>query len=118
MADSDDIVNEILRASRPGFQRAKEKTASDTPEPRATAQAQSPDLSYLLRKVEGHGRASDAGASPDVADVIVRAMGGGQTADTIQAPHETQIVKIENDAGEKTRGVFDITGKIQIGGAS
>ena len=119
MADSDDIVNEILRKTRPGFTKASSKPKSDAMENRAKPEAQSPDLAYMRAKLGSTISPSDGSASSiDAGDLILNVMAPKNTDSGTKRLRDTRIVKIENDEGDKTRAVFDITGKKKIGEAS
>lgn len=118
MANSDDIVNEILKKAKPGFRKAKRSLKADAVTSRAKAQGQSRDLSYVRAKLAPKAEADTAVSAPDAGDVILNIMGSkrGTLAPTEQS--DTRIVKIENDEGQKTRAVLDVTGKKKIGEAS
>lgn len=117
MANSDDIVNEILRKTRPGFKKASSKPKSDAMENRARPEAQSPDLAHVRAELGNTISPSDSSAT-DAGDLILNIMAPKNAASGTKQLRETRIVKIENDEGDKTRAVFDITGKKKIGEAS
>ena len=118
MSDSDEIVNEILRKAKPGFRKASSRPKADAVASRAKAQGQSRDLSYVRAKLAPKVKA-DAGVSPaDAGDVILNIMGSKRATLAPTEQSDTRIVKIENDEGQKTRAVLDVTGKKKIGEAS
>lgn len=119
MADSDEIVNEILRKTKPGFTKATSKPKADALENRATPHAQSRDLSYMLAKFATPRSKSDATVpSADAGDVILNIMGSNRADSSPGEQNDTRIVKIQNEEGDKTRAVLDVTGKKKIGEAS
>jgi hypothetical protein len=118
MTDAEDVVNEILRTTSPGFKQASLKRVSDAPENRAKPEAQSPDLSYVRSKLGQESPASDSPGAADAGNVILRIMGTTAADTDAKTPRDTRIVKIENDEGQKTRTVLDVTGKKQIGASS
>jgi hypothetical protein len=118
MSDSDEIVNEILEKTKPGFRKAASRLKEDAVKSRAKAQGQSRDLSYVRAKLAPKAKADATVPQPDAGDVILDIMGSkGSTFAPIDH-RDTRIVKIENDEGQKTRAVLDVTGKKKIGEAS
>ncbi len=119
MADSDEIVNEILRKAKPGFKKATSRPKADAMENRAKPQAESRDLSYVRAKFATARSKADASVPvSDAGDVILNIMGSQRADSSPEEPSDTRIVKIENDEGDKTRAVLDVTGKKKIGEAS
>ena len=118
MIGSDETVNEILKKSKPGFRKAKSSLQTDAVTSRAKAQDQSRDLSYVRAKLAPQATADDAVSPLDAGDVILNIMGSKRAILAPTQQSDTRIVKIENDEGQKTRAVLDVTGKKKIGEAS
>ena len=121
----DDVINEVLKNSKPGFRRAKAKAVADAPRTRAKPEASTPDIAKTRGKKPSYGSRADFVGSEkrdasDVGDLVLQHFGSTSTNDDEESPGaaDVRIVKVENTRGQKTRAVLDVAGKKKIGEAS